>query len=274
MTADMTAPGLWLIGLGPGNLDQMTILALKVAKGCSKLYLEGYTAILPEEEEARLEELVGPWEKIMREGIEFPKKILEEAKSNSIGILIVGDPMQATTHIDLESHCQEHDINFYLIPGLSATSLAVSLSGMQSYRFGRQITLPYSYGDYLPLSPLDIYIKNYNFELHTLMLLDLDPTGMGMEKPKPMQPYQVVNLIEKMVRKIKDEREVIPLLEIPVCDWYAILLSDLGSNKQQVFAGTLGNLSKIESGKIHSFILTAKFTGMEEEAFNRRRYLA
>jgi diphthamide biosynthesis methyltransferase len=51
-------------------------------------------------------------------------------------------------------------------------------------------------------------------------------------------------------------------------------LSDLGSNKQQIFAGTLGDLSKIESGKIHSFILTAKFTGMEEEAFNRRRYLA
>ena len=274
MTADMTAPGLWLIGLGPGNLDQMTILALKVAKGCSKLYLEGYTAILPEEEEARLEELVGPWEKIMREGIKKKKKILEEAKSNSIGILIVGDPMQATTHIDLESHCQEHGVNFYLIPGLSATSLAVSLSGMQSYRFGRQITLPYSYGDYLPLSPLEIYIKNYNFGLHTLMLLDLDPTGMGMKKPKPMQPYEVLYLIEKMVRKIKDEREVIPLLEIPVCDWHAILLSDLGSNKQQIFAGTLGNLSKIESGKIHSFILTAKFTGMEEEAFNRRRYLA
>ncbi|MBT4802194.1 MAG: diphthine synthase [Euryarchaeota archaeon] len=274
MTADMTATGLWLIGLGPGNLDQMTILALKVAKGCSKLYLEGYTAMLPEEEEARLEELVGPWEKIMRESIEFPKKILDEAKSNSIGILIVGDPMQATTHIDLESHCQEHDIDFYVIPGLSATSLAVSLSGMQSYRFGRQITLPYSYGDYLPLSPLEIYIRNYNFGLHTLMLLDLDPTGMGMEQPKPMQPHEVFSLIEKMVQKFKDEREGIPLLEIPVCDWHAILLSDLGSNKQQIFAGTLGDLSKIESGKIHSFILTAKFTGMEEEAFNRRRYLA
>ncbi|MGY8692391.1 MAG: hypothetical protein ACKVHF_05425, partial [Candidatus Poseidoniales archaeon] len=182
--------------------------------------------------------------------------------------------MQATTHIDIESHCQEHGVDFYLIPGLSATSLAVSLSGMQSYRFGRQITLPYSYGDYLPLSPLEIYIKNYNFGLHTLMLLDLDPTGMGMKKPKPMQPHEVLYLIEKMVQKIKHEREVIPLLEIPVCDWYAILLSDLGSNKQQIFAGTLGNLSKIESGKIHSFILTAKFTGMEEEAFNRRRYLA
>jgi diphthamide biosynthesis methyltransferase len=77
-----------------------------------------------------------------------------------------------------------------------------------------------------------------------------------------------------MVQKFKDEREGIPLLEIPVCDWHAILLSDLGSNKQQIFAGTLGDLSKIESGKIHSFILTAKFTGMEEEAFNRRRYLA
>ena len=274
MTADDAPPGLWLIGLGPGNLDQMTVLARKSAKSCSKLYLEGYTAVLPENEESRLKTLIGPWERIMREEIEIPKKILQEAKTMAVGILVVGDPMQATTHIDLESYCEAENIEFHLIPGISATSLAVSLSGMQSYRFGRQITLPYSFGDYLPTSPLEIYLKNYDFGLHTLMLLDLDPTGMGLEKPKPMQPKEVLVLLEKIVMKYIESNDFNALLNTSVKDWRGILLSDLGGTDQQIFAGTLGELSKIETGEIHSFILPAKFTGMEEEAFNRRRLLA
>ncbi len=274
MTAETVAPGLWLIGIGPGNLEQMTILAKDVAKNCYRLYLEGYTAILPEEEEEKLKDLLGPWEKIMRDAVEMPVELLMEAKTKPIGLLVVGDPMQATTHIDLEAHCEERGINFHIVPGISATSLAVSLSGMQSYRFGRQITLPYSYRNYLPISPLETYIKNHDFGLHTLVLLDLDPTGMGIDKPTPMQPYQAVSLVEKMVDKYKEDIGEHALFEKPVILWNAILMSDLGGAAQQVCSGTLGELSAIDTGKIHTFILTAEFSGMEEEAFNRRRRLA
>ena len=85
----------------------------------------------------------------MRPEVEKPSEILELARNSPVALLVVGDPMQATTHIDLESHCDEQSIEFSVIPGLSATSLAVSLSGLQSYRFGRQVTLPFAYGDYL-----------------------------------------------------------------------------------------------------------------------------
>ena len=50
MTDDGVAPGLWLIGLGPGDLDHITERARRVARGCSKRYLEGYTAVLPPSE--------------------------------------------------------------------------------------------------------------------------------------------------------------------------------------------------------------------------------
>ena len=85
----------------------------------------------------------------MRPEVEKPSEILELARNSPVALLVVGDPMQATTHIDLEAHCDEQSIEFSVIPGLSATSLAVSLSGLQSYRFGRQVTLPFAYGDYL-----------------------------------------------------------------------------------------------------------------------------
>ena len=136
MTAAMEGPGLWLIGIGPGDLRHMTSFALSVAEACDKRYLEGYTAILPDDQEEKLGDLVGDWSKVMREDIENPVEIIRQAKNVMVGIMVVGDPMQATTHIDLKIRCQESGVPFHVVPGLSATSLAVSLSGMQSYRFG------------------------------------------------------------------------------------------------------------------------------------------
>ena len=272
MTDDGLAPGLWLIGIGPGDLDHMTERARGVARGCSKRYLEGYTAVLPPKEEGRLESVVGPWEKLMRDEVEGAEELLASAREESVALLVVGDPMQATTHIDLEDRCVEQGIGFHVIPGLSATALAVSLSGMQSYRFGRQVTLPFATSDYLPTSPLKMLCNNFENGLHSLVLLDLDPTGMGLEQPRPMSPAEAVGLLEKMAARVVDEEEGgRGLLEIPVKQWNGILLSDLGTEEERVLSGPLGDFSGQEGGMVHAFILPAEFSGMEEDAFERRK---
>ena len=46
----MDDSGLWLIGLGPGDLNQMSISALSAAKAAKYRFLEGYTALLPLDE--------------------------------------------------------------------------------------------------------------------------------------------------------------------------------------------------------------------------------
>jgi len=272
MTDDGLAPGLWLIGIGPGDLDHMTERARGVARGCSKRYLEGYTAVLPPKEEGRLESVVGPWEKLMRDEVEGAEELLASARGESVALLVVGDPMQATTHIDLEDRCVEQGIGFHVIPGLSATALAVSLSGMQSYRFGRQVTLPFATSDYLPTSPLKMLCNNFENGLHSLMLLDLDPTGMGVEQPRPMSPAEAVGLLERMAeRLVEGEDGRRGRLEFPVTQWNGILLSDLGTEEERVLSGLLGDLSGQKGGMVHAFILPAEFSGMEEDAFERRR---
>jgi len=270
MTADAPAPGLWLIGLGPGDLEHMTSRAKSVARGCKKRYLEGYTAVLPAEQETLLEGVIGPWERLMRPSVEKPEKLLEEAREEPIALLVVGDPMQATTHIDLEARCAEQGVGFEIVPGMSATSLAVSLSGLQSYRFGRQVTLPFAYGDYLATSPLEMIDANYVGGLHSLVLLDLDPTGMGFDPPKPMQPAEAVAMLERMVARLLEEQGERESLEAPVRDWDGILLSDIGTERQRVIAGHLSDLSEVEGGWIHTFILPAEMSGNEREAFERR----
>ena len=266
MTDEEVAPGLWLIGIGPGDLDHITERARRVARGCSKRYLEGYTAILPPTEEKRLESVVGPWEKLMRDGVESPKSMLDEARSGAVALLVVGDPMQATTHIDLEERCAEEGIGFHVIPGLTATALAVSLSGLQSYRFGRQVTIPFSDGDYLPTSPFEMICRNKEAGMHTLALLDLDPTGMGLEQPRPMTPSEAVDHLVRMNEKVEEFDELVE-------EWVGLLLSDLGTEEERVISGSLGDLSQMKGGHIHALIIAAEFSGLEAEAFERRRLI-
>jgi len=268
MTDGEAAAGLWLIGIGPGDLDHMTERARSVARECSKRFLEGYTAVLPPGEEERLESVVGNWERLMRNGVEKPEELLAQARTEAVALLIVGDPMQATTHIDLEERCAEEGIGFHVIPGLTATALAVSLSGLQSYRFGRQVTVPFSAGDYLPTSPLEMICINKEAGLHTLVLLDLDPTGMGMETPRPMMPSEAVALLERMSERTENGSTA---LNLPILEWGGMLLSDLGTEEERVVSGTLRELSEISTGYVHAFILPAEFSGMEESAFERRR---
>ena len=272
MTDGALPAGLWLIGIGPGDLGLMTADAIEHARACEYRFLEGYTATLPEDQELRLESVIGPWERVMRPKVEKPEKLLSIAKENSVALLVVGDPMQATTHIDLESRCAEQGIDYSIIPGISATSLAVSISGMQSYRFGRQVTLPFAYGDYLPTSPLELIDSNYTNNLHTLVLLDLDPTGMGVETPQPMIPSQAVNLLHEMFEKLVEREGLVrESMTVPIAEWDGILLSDLGTYEQRVVAGDLQDIAAIEGGRIHCLIIPAEFTGMEREAYERRR---
>ena len=264
MTDEGVAPGLWLIGLGPGDLDHITERARRVARGCSKRYLEGYTAVLPPAEEEKLESVVGPWERLMRDGVESPENMLEEAGESAVALLVVGDPMQATTHIDLEERCAEQGIGFQVIPGLTATALAVSLSGLQSYRFGRQVTIPFSDGDYLPTSPFEMICRNKEAGMHTLALLYLDPTGMGLESPRPMTPREAVDHLVRMNKRSEGFDESVE-------EWDGLLLSALGTEEESVVSGSMKSISKIERGHVHALIIAAEFSGMEAEAFERRR---
>ena len=273
MATDEVPAGLWLIGIGPGDLEHMTERARSVARGCKKRYLEGYTAVLPTDQEALLESVVGPWERLMRPSVESPEALLDESRNDSVALLVVGDPMQATTHIDLEARCMEEGIGYEVIPGMSATSLAVSLSGLQSYKFGRQVTLPYPYGDYLATSPLEMILRNLEGGLHTLVLLDLDPTGMGFDLPSPMSPSQAISILEEMEEKWLEERDGLEWFNksvLAVNRWEGMLLSDVGTKGQRVFSGSLEEISMIQAGWVHSLIIPSEMSDNEREAFSRR----
>ncbi len=267
-SADL-ASGIWLIGIGPGDLGHISERAKLVARGCEKRYLEGYTSILPSNQEEILESVVGPWERIMRPSVENPSDLISEAREHAIALMVVGDPLQATTHIDLEARCAEEGVGFGVVPGMSATSLAISLSGLQSYKFGRQVTIPYPYGNYLATSPLEMLLSNMSSGLHTLILLDLDPTGMGSDPPTPMPPSVALSVLEHMVERYC-ELDTEESLDSPG-DWLGILLSDVGTLEQRVISGTIREVCQNDVGLIHSLIIPSDMSENESDAFERRK---
>ena len=59
----------------------------------------------------------------MRPEVEKPQELLDLAQNDSVALLIVGDPLQATTHIDLQLQAEEKGIDCHVIHGISITNL-------------------------------------------------------------------------------------------------------------------------------------------------------
>ena len=58
----------------------------------------------------------------MRPDIEMPDELLRMARSSVVALLVVGDPMQATTHVDLLLRAKEAGLDTEMVPGISATT--------------------------------------------------------------------------------------------------------------------------------------------------------
>jgi|TARA_B100001750_G_scaffold245678_1_gene265915 diphthine synthase len=251
--------GLWLIGLGPGDLQQMTVAALDAARCADYRFLEGYTALLPPDEVVNLEGLIGHWELRMRSAVEDPQDLLALAQTSKVALLVVGDPLQATTHVDLQIRCEEMGLPCHVEHGVSITTIVTGAVGLQSYRFGRQCTFAYPYGDYLPTSPLEVILANRERDLHTLALLDLDPTGMGEGEQSPMTPKIAVDVLRKMAER----------LEVDVEDWTLVLCSDMGTDDSRIAVGTLDEISGVKEGRIHCLLVPASLHEVEAAALSR-----
>ena len=202
---------LILIGMGPGTVASMTTEAISAAKFADYRRYEAYTALWPDEELAKLELLVGPIEKVMRPEIENPDEILSLAKEHVVAVLVVGDPLQATTHVDLQLQASERGIDCEVVHGISITTLVTGAIGLSNYKFGRQTTLTYPYSGWIATSPLEVIAVNRGMGLHTLALLDLDPTGAGTGKQLPMQPVDAVESLNAMAGKLVEAVEDMPV---------------------------------------------------------------
>ena len=269
--------------MGPGRLSGLTVEALSAAKAADFRRYEAYTALWPEDELEALEATIGPIEKVMRPEVEQPETLFELARSSLVALLIVGDPLQATTHVDLQLQADEAGIECQVYHGVSITTM-IGAIGLSNYKFGRQTTLTYPYSGWVATSPLEVIAVNLHQNLHSLALLDLDPTGEGVGNQKPMTPTDAFNSLELMWEKLSQTLEEISRktalenMRFDACaaflshsfeDVLVVVCSDMGTVNQQITSTTIGGLKSCQGGRLNTLVFPANPSEVEEKALLR-----
>ena len=280
----LPATGLLLVGMGMGRLEGMTHEALQAASAAEHRRYEAYTALWPEDELARLEARIGAIQRVMRPEVEEPDELLALASTSLVALLVVGDPLQATTHVDLQLRAAEAGVECRVFHGLSITTLVTGAVGLSNYKFGRQTTLTYPYGGWIATSPLEVVAVNWAQNLHTLALLDLDPTGQGTGEQQPMTPADAANAMRLMWKKLSDAepREEVAdtaqrskhamieeFLDRAIDDVRVVLCSDMGTPDQALVTTTMGKLGHEKGGRLNCLVFPAGTGEIEEKALAR-----
>jgi diphthine synthase len=237
---------LSLISTGLADEMDMSLRALEEARGCDTLYAELYTMKLATTL-ARLTELTGKPVTLLQRGDleEYSGKLVEEAKTKNVGVLVGGDCLSATTHITLILEARAVGVETRIIHGSSIFS-AVAEIGLSIYKFGRTVTMPFPEKGSADTVLLGIE-QNQSTGLHTLILLDLD-----MEKGAYMSVTQAIGRLT--------DAGVSP-------DTLIVGVARLGHPNPLIKAGRMGDFIGVDFGESpHCLVVPGSLHFLEEDA--------
>jgi len=161
----------YLIGTGL-DLNSIAADALEVIKKCDSVYVENYTVNFP----YPLEELAKSYGvKIIpleRKAVE-DESVLTSAKDSHVALLVYGDALSATTHMQLLLACKEKDIHYKIFHNASIMT-AIATTGLQPYKFGKTASMPdWKEHTNKPTSFTDYIKQNTSIGAHSLILTDI-----------------------------------------------------------------------------------------------------
>lgn len=178
---------LYLIGLGLNG--DLTLEGLTTAQKC-KIYLELYTSFLT----VSIQDLERVVQKeitvLTRKNVEETQEFLKEAKTTDVALLVVGDPLVATTHAEIVIEATKQNIKTKIIHNASICS-AIAETGLQIYKFGKTITIPFPQKGFQPTSFYEILQENRMIGAHTLVLLDIQ-----QDEKKYMNPKKAMEILQ------------------------------------------------------------------------------
>lgn len=254
---------LHLVGLGLGDERDITLKGLEAVRKSKRVLMERYTSELGVAKE-RLEELYGKEvEEADRELVEQrSEEILDEARSQDMAFLVVGDVLSATTHAELLCRAREMGIGVNVVHNASIIN-AVGTCGLQIYRFGQAVSMVFFEGSWRPQSFYDRIKQNRSEGLHTLLLLDIrvkEPTMRalcrGTDEYLPPR-YMTTADACKQLLEVEEERgeEIVPPHSL------AIALARIGQESERICAASVRELSDenaVAMGPpVHSLVLPA-----------------
>jgi diphthine synthase len=251
---------LVFVGLGLHSERDISLHGLEEANTAETVFAEFYTSLMQGLNFSKLEKLV---EKritlVSRHDFEEEcgKKILESAKRGKTVLLVPGDPLIATTHIDLRIRAENEGIKTRVVHGASIVSAVMGLSGLQNYKYGRSVTVPFSDEGLVAETPYNVIMENKKLGLHTLCFLDI--------RVEDKRYMTVKEGLEALLRVEKKKRQ-----RIITSDTIAIGIARAGSTVSVVKADRVNELLKFDFGvPPHALVFLGRLHFMEAEALIR-----
>lgn len=168
-------------------------------------------------------------------------------------MLVIGDPLCATTHWDLLTRAKELKIKTEIIHNASVIN-AVGSTGLQVYKFGKTTSIPFFKEKFQPQTPYNIIKENKSIGAHTLVLLDLDPIN-----DKFMSVNEAVEILRDLERQ-RNEKVFMP-------NDMVVGVARLGASDQKIVAGTVTQVSQADFGSpVHALVVCGSLHFMEEDA--------
>jgi diphthine synthase len=248
---------LIIIGLGPFDGRDISIKGLDELRKCDVVFAEFYTATMAKGTIENLESSINKSITILdRNAVESNNEMLSLAsdQDKNVAFLVPGDPLTATTHIEILLHAKEMDVETLVVPCASIVTIVPGLLGLQFYKFGRTTTLAYPEGDYFPQSPYDVISDNKKLGLHTLVLLDIHADE---------NRYMTANEGIELLLKINEQRKDNVFNQSSI----TCVVARAGSEEPRLAADEARKLVKLDFGPpLHSIVIPGKLHFKESEA--------
>jgi diphthine synthase len=259
---------LYMVGLGLGDEDDITVKGLKIVQSCDLVFLEAYTSVLGVDKE-RLEQVYGKSITIAcRDLVEQQAEelILGPAVDKKVAFLVVGDPVCATTHTDLVLRAKERQIPVEMIHNTSIMG-AAGACGLQLYNFGQTVSIPFFDEKWRPTSFYPRIQYNRLGGMHTLCLLDIkvkEPDFQAMMKGRteflPPRFMSVSTAAEQLLEAEEKEGKDAYNGALTLC----VGLARMGQTTQCIKAGTLKELLEADmGGPLHSLVICGDLHDLE-----------
>jgi diphthine synthase len=240
---------LTFVGLGLFDLEDISVKGLDCIRNADTVCLEAYTSRLAGCTVEEMENWYGKEILVLsRHDIEVdPDPLLDWAATGKVVLLVGGDPMVSTTHIDLRIRARMKGISTGIIHGSSISTAVCGLTGLQNYRFGKSCSLPFPHGSWFPMTPINVIAENIRQDLHTLVYLDI-------QDDRCMTIPEAVALLEEMAARSG--------VHIPLY----VGVARAGSDSPVIKAGEASSVLSTDFGPpLHIMAIPASLHVMERE---------
>lgn len=245
------------MGLGLYDEKDISLRGLEEIREADAIFAELYTSLMPRLSVQKLERLVEKNISIVSRRVleeEEGEPILREARKGKTVLLVPGDPLIATTHVDLRIRAERQGIKTRVIHAASIISAVIGLSGLQNYKYGRSVTIPFSEKGFVSETPYRVILENKTLGLHTLCFLDIKA-----EEKKYMTIKEGLESLWNMEKRKKRHLTTFNTLVVGI--------ARAGSKNPAVRAGYAYEIMNYEFGAPpHVLVFPGKLHFMEAEA--------